>query len=168
MTALVEKQKTERNKKLIANYLKGAKIKDLATLYRVSESRVSQILGSNKIMSYPALHEIIIGGKKYIDLFLLEEQIKEVYPLKSHSLRRLARYGRIPHKRIGMSRKDWFNLKDVKHALNLVLEEDETQIDVDADEPSALVQSFDEHLREQAANVDLEVEIEEEDFIGDM
>lgn len=120
-------------------------------------------------MSYPQLHEIVIGGKKYIDLFLLEEQIASIYPLKSHSLRRLARYGRIPHKRIGMSRKDWFNLADVKRALNLVLEEDETEIDVDSTEANNLVQSFDEHLRE-AAKMSLSEMVdepeEEEDFLG--
>jgi hypothetical protein len=115
-------------------------------------------------MSYPALHEIVIGGKKYIDLFLLEEQIKDVYPLKSHSLRRLARYGRIPYKRIGMSRKDWFNFRAVKQALNLVLEKDETEIDVDNNAGQELAQSFDEHLREQAANADLT----EEDYLSDM
>jgi hypothetical protein len=119
-------------------------------------------------MSYPALHEIVIGGKKYIDLFLLEEQIKDVYPLKSHSLRRLARYGRIPYKRIGMSRKDWFNFSDVKRALNLVLEEDETEIDVDNNAGQELAASFDEHLREQAANADLSVEVEEEDYLSDL
>lgn len=122
-------------------------------------------------MSYPQLHEIVIGGKKYIDLFLLEEQIASIYPLKSHSLRRLARYGRIPHKRIGMSRKDWFNLADVKRALNLVLEEDETEIDVDSTEANNLVQSFDEHLRE-AAKMSLSEMVdepeEEEDFLGDL
>lgn len=119
-------------------------------------------------MSYPQLHEIVISGKRYIDLSLLEEQISSVYPLKSHSLRRLARYGRIPHKRIGMSRKDWFNLADVKKALHLVLEEDETEIDVDSNEANNLVQSFSEHLREQAANANLEVEIEDEDFTEDL
>jgi len=117
-------------------------------------------------MSYPAIHEIVIGGKKYIDLSLLEKQIKSVYPLKSHSLRRLARYGRIPHKRIGLSRKDWFNIEDVKQALNLVLEEDETQIDVDADEPNVLVQSFDEHLREMAFVRDADES--DEDYLSDM
>ena|ERR1700722_8193846 len=116
-------------------------------------------------MSYPALHEIIIAGKKYIDLPTLENAIKSVYPLKTHSLRRLARYGRIPHKRIGMSRKDWFNLADVKEALNLVLETDETEIDVDANEGEILVQSFDEHLLEMAYCADAEVE---EDYLGDM
>jgi hypothetical protein len=101
-------------------------------------------------MSYPALHEIVIGGKKYIDLATLEKAIQSVYPLKSHSLRRLARYGRIPHKRIGMSRKDWFNLTDVKQALNLVLETDETEIDVDDNAAQELAQSFDEFLKETA------------------
>jgi hypothetical protein len=116
-------------------------------------------------MSYPALHEIVIGGKKYIDLATLEDAIQSVYPLKSHSLRRLARYGRIPHKRIGMSRKDWFNFSDVKRALNLALEDDETEIDVDSDAAQQLAQSFDEHLREQAVNVDL---TEEEDYLSDL
>jgi hypothetical protein len=115
-------------------------------------------------MSYPALHEIVIGGKKYIDLAALEDAIQSVYPLKSHSLRRLARYGRIPHKRIGMSRKDWFNFSDVKRALNLVLEEDETEIDVNIDASNSLAQSFDEHLREMVAKI----EVSEEDYLSDL
>jgi hypothetical protein len=120
-------------------------------------------------MSYPAIHEIVIGGKKYIDLSLLEKQIQSVYPLKSHSLRRLARYGRIPYKRIGLSRKDWFNIEDVKQALNLVLEDDETEIDVNANEGEILAQSFDEHLREMAAKTEAIEESEAyEDYLGDM
>jgi hypothetical protein len=120
-------------------------------------------------MSYPPLHEIVIGGKKYIDLSLLEEQIQSVYPLKSHSLRRLARYGRIPHKRIGMSRKDWFNLADVKKALNLVLEDDETEIDVDNNAAQQLAQSFDEYLRQRGQELDLSDAPEpDEDYLSDM
>jgi len=118
-------------------------------------------------MSYPALHEIVIAGKKYIDLPTLENAIKSVYPLKTHSLRRLARYGRIPHKRIGMSRKDWFNLDEVTKALNLVLETDETEIDVDANDANVLVQSFDEHLQEQANNMIVSF-VDDEDYLGDM
>jgi hypothetical protein len=123
-------------------------------------------------MSYPQLHEIVIGGKKYIDLPTLENAIKSIYPLKTHSLRRLARYGRIPYKRIGMSRKDWFNLVDVKHALNLVLETDETEIDVDSNAGNELAQSFSEHLRERADNV-LNITLDndlgiEEDYLDDM
>jgi hypothetical protein len=81
-------------------------------------------------MSYPKLDNIIIGGKKYIDLSALENAVKHVYPLKTHSLRRLARYGKIPYKRIGMSRKDWFNVADVATALKLKIEDDPNEIDI--------------------------------------
>jgi hypothetical protein len=77
--------------------------------------------------------EITIAGKKYIDLTSLEEAIKSIYPLKTHSLRRLARYGRIPYKKvgIGLRPKFWFNLDAVKKALNLVLEDDPQLVDTE-------------------------------------
>jgi hypothetical protein len=77
--------------------------------------------------------EIVIGGKKYIDLIALEDAIKDVCPLKVHSLRRLARYGRIPYRHIGISRtpKYWFDLAEVRKALKLALEDDSSLIEVD-------------------------------------
>jgi hypothetical protein len=127
-------------------------------------------------MSYPAIHEIVIGGKKYIDLALLEKQIQSVYPLKSHSLRRLARYGRIPHKRIGMSRKDWFNLAEVKQALNLVLEDDPQLVDTDNPQlidylenvPDEVIQGWNDYSEKQASAIDFQDSCEEEDYLGDM
>jgi hypothetical protein len=74
------------------------------------------------IMSYPDLHEIVIDGKKYIDLFLLEDKISSIYPFKQHTLRRLARSKRIPYRRTGISPKDWFYLPDVKHAIKRLLD----------------------------------------------
>lgn len=114
-------------------------------------------------MPYPQVHKIVIGGKKYIDLYLLENNIAAIYPLKSHSLRRLARYGRIPYKRIGMSRKDWFNLEDVKKALNLVLEDDDQLVEVDENAGEEINEFIEEIAQFQPSASDIELP-DEEDF----
>jgi hypothetical protein len=110
--------------------------------------------------------EITIAGKKYIDLTSLEEAIKSIYPLKTHSLRRLARYGRIPYKKvgIGLRPKFWFNLDAVKKALNLVLEDDPQLVDT---ENYMNVVSDISLASEMYGQSDI-LEAWEEDYLGDL
>jgi hypothetical protein len=114
---------------------------------------------------YERIPEITIAGKRYVDLALLETAIKPVYPLKTHSLRRLARYGKIPCKRIGMSRKDWFNIEDVKRALNLVIESDPNEINTENYKPREYI--TDESLASDIWSVSRGTE-ENEDYLEDL
>jgi hypothetical protein len=117
-------------------------------------------------MGNTRLHEITIQGKKYIDLPALTEAIKDVYPLKVHSLRRLAKYGRIPYRQVGIGLKPkfWFNLNEVKKALNLVIEDDPHMVDTENYMNAVSDISL---ANEEYGRSDI-LEALEEDYLGDM
>lgn len=109
-------------------------------------------------MSRSRLHQITIQGKPYIDLIALTDAIKDIYPLKIHSVRRLAKYGRIPYRKVGIGLKPkfWFNLNEVKKALNLVIEDDPHMVDIENYIPDLQLNSDDWSVSE------------DEDYLEDM
>lgn len=77
-------------------------------------------------------HEIVISGKKYIDLALLTDKLAILHPFKLHTLRRLTIYGRITSHRFGagLKRKYWFDFDKVKTEIANLLEHDSSTIEV--------------------------------------
>jgi hypothetical protein len=68
-------------------------------------------------MAYCTISQIQYQGKTYIDLSALAEAVQEIYPIKTHTIRRWAKLGKIPYKRSGFNQKLWFNIEEANKAL---------------------------------------------------